>query len=57
MSLDVFKDGMPGVPNYIDWLTYTLPSDSICGIDGFTVPYAEYKKIETKLSEFGTNLT
>lgn len=53
VSLDVFKDGMPGVPNYIDWLTYTLPSDSICGIDGFTVPYAEYKKIETKLSEFG----
>ncbi len=53
VSLDVFKDGMPGVPNYIDWLTYTLPSDSICGIDGFTVPFAEYKKIETKLSEFG----
>lgn len=56
ISIEVFKDGMPGVPSYIDWLTYTLPSDSTCGIDGFTVPYAEYLKIEKKLADFGIKM-
>ncbi|MCQ2214867.1 MAG: aminopeptidase P family protein [Bacteroidales bacterium] len=56
VCLDVFKDGLPGVPSYIDWLTYTLPSDSVCGIDGFTVPYSEYLKIENKLNDFGIKM-
>lgn len=56
ISIEVFKDGMPGVPNYIDWLTYTLPSDSVCAVDGFTIPYAEYMKVEKKLAEFGIKM-
>ena len=56
VSIDVFKDGLAGVPSYADWITYTLPSEATCGVDGFTIPYAEYKILRNKLSLFGIHI-
>ncbi len=55
-AVELHKDGMPGVPDPISYLTYLLPSGSTVGVDGFTISVAEYRSYKSTLENFGINL-
>ncbi len=55
-SIELFKSGLPHVPDYITYLTNVMPSGSVVGIDGFTLPAETFKTIKKKLSDFGIKL-
>jgi Xaa-Pro aminopeptidase len=51
-SIELFKQGTPGVPDYVSYLTYVLPSGSVVGVDGFTLSYSKYKEMRKALDPF-----
>lgn len=51
-SIELFKQGTPGVPDYVSYLTYILPSGSVVGVDGFTLSYGKYKEMRRELDAF-----
>lgn len=55
-SIELFRYGMPKVPSYVQWLTYMLPSGSIVGVDGFTLPYSEYSQMQKEFAKFGIGI-
>ncbi|MDY4520787.1 MAG: aminopeptidase P family protein [Bacteroidales bacterium] len=54
--IELHKMGMPGVPDYISYLTYLLPSGSTVGVDGFTLSMTEYRALHRTLANFGIDL-
>lgn len=54
--IEVFKMGLPHIPDYIQYLTETLPSGSVLGVDGFTLPYDIYKQMKKRCSSFGIKI-
>ncbi|MCQ2203829.1 MAG: aminopeptidase P family protein [Bacteroidales bacterium] len=52
-SIELFKVGQPNVPDYVTYLTNILPSESVVGVDGFTMPLATYRKVKKELAKFG----
>lgn len=51
-SIELFRQGTPGVPDYVSYLTYVLPSGSVVGVDGFTLSYGKYKEMRKVLDPF-----
>lgn len=51
-SIELFRQGTPGVPDYVSYLTYILPSGSVVGVDGFTLSYGKYKEMRKQLDAF-----
>lgn len=47
--IDLFKVGLPGTPNYPEWLASRLPSGAKVGIDSATTSLAELRKLENIL--------
>ena len=50
--VELHKMFTPGVPDYITYLTYLLPSGSTVGVDGFTMTLSEYRTLSHKLGNF-----
>ena len=55
-SIELFKMGLPHVPDYITYLTNVMPSGSVVGVDGFTLSVELFKLIKKRLSDFGIKL-
>lgn len=55
-AIELHKAGTPGVPDYISYLTYLLPSGSTVGVDGFTLPLSEFRSLRHSLANFGIEL-
>lgn len=55
-AIELHKAGTPGVPDYISYLTYLLPSGSTVGVDGFTLPMSEFRSLRHALANFGIEL-
>ena len=55
-SIELFREGMPGVPDYITYMTNILPSGSTVGVDGFTLSYKKYLEMTKELDKFGINV-
>lgn len=54
--VELHKMFTPGVPDYITYLTYLLPSGSTVGADGFTMTMDEYRALSQKLGNFGIEM-
>lgn len=52
-AVELHKMGMPGVPDYISYLTYLLPSGGTVGVDGRTVTEEEFRSLSRTLGNFG----
>ena len=49
-GIKLFKAGMPDVPDYIEWLEQTLPTNSRIGLCGEVFPVSRVKEMKKKLS-------
>ena len=54
--IELHKEGLPGVPDPIEYLTYLLPSGAVVGVDGLTVSAADFRRWDSTLSMFGIKL-
>ncbi len=54
--VELHKMFQPGVPDYVTYLTYLLPSGSTVGVDGFTMTLTEYRNLKHKLGNFGIEM-
>ena len=50
-EINLFKQGMPGVPSFQDWLVSKLPAGSVVGIDGRTFSADEASKLSKLLKK------
>ena len=41
-TITLFRDKLPGVPTYVDWLATELPSGATVGYDGAVMSYVDY---------------
>ncbi|NLX70843.1 MAG: aminopeptidase P family protein [Clostridiales bacterium] len=55
-GIKLFKMGMPGVPDYIEWLKQSLPENSRIGICGEVFPASRVREMENKLSQKRINI-
>ena len=55
-SIELHKMGVPGVPDYVSYLTYLLPSGSKVGLDGFTISISSYRHLFRTLANFDIEL-
>jgi len=55
-GIQLFKAGMPGVPDYIEWLRQELPENSCVGICGEVFSVSKIKEMEKELSKKGISL-
>ncbi len=55
-SIELHKMGEPGVPDFVSYLTYILPSGSVVGVDGFTLSFERYKRMVDELGKFGVSV-
>lgn len=51
--VELHKEGAPGVPGYMDYLTYLLPSGAKVGVDGRTLSESQYRALRHLLGNFG----
>ncbi len=56
-GIQLFKAGMPGVPDYIEWLRQELPENSCVGICGEVFSVSKVREMEKELSKKGISLT
>lgn len=55
-GIELFKAGMPGVPDYIEWLKQELPENSCVGIWGEVFCISKVREMEKELSKKGISL-
>ena len=54
--VELFRDGVSGVPDYVSYMTYILPSGARVGVDGRTISYSEYQRVKSELGKFNISL-
>ncbi|MBP5420154.1 MAG: aminopeptidase P family protein [Bacteroidales bacterium] len=54
--IELFREGQPGVPDYVSYITYILPSGSRVGVDGRTISQVEYQRISEILDKYNIRL-
>ena len=52
----LFKKGMPGVPEYDEWLAGALAGEAKAGVDPKLLPMKDHKRLKRKLGETGVVL-
>ncbi len=55
-GIELYKTGMPGVPDYIEWLKEELPENSCVGICGEVFSVSKVREMEKELSKKGISL-
>lgn len=55
-GIDLFKDGVEGTPNYIDWIIGQVPSGGKVGVNALATSRANWEKLEQKLTDKGIQL-
>ena len=55
-TIELYKEGVSGVPTIEEFLTSELPEDAVVGCDGTCVSQAEVERMERALSAFGLSI-
>ena len=48
-GIDLFKDGVEGTPNYIDWLLSELPEGTKVGVNGLCTAHSNWELLSKRL--------
>ena len=49
-GIDLFKDGMEGTPNYIDWIISEIPENGTVAVNAIATSHANWELLTEKLS-------
>ena len=49
-GIDLFKDGMDGTPNYIDWIISEIPENGTVAVNAIATSHANWEMLTEKLS-------
>ncbi|QOW09176.1 aminopeptidase P family protein [Kaistella flava (ex Peng et al. 2021)] len=55
-GIDLFKDGMEGTPNYIDWIISEIPDNGTVAVNAIATSNANWELLTEKLSAKGRKL-
>ena len=55
-GIDLFKDGMDGTPNYIDWIISEIPENGTVAVNALATSNSNWELMQEKLSAKGKNL-
>ncbi|MCX7548331.1 aminopeptidase P family protein [Xanthomarina sp. F1114] len=55
-GIDLFKDGVEGTPEYIDWIISETTEGATIAVNGIATSHANWKALESKLSKKKRNL-
>ncbi|SFI60871.1 Xaa-Pro aminopeptidase [Kaistella treverensis] len=55
-GIDLFKDGMDGTPNYIDWIISEIPENGTVAVNALATSNTNCELLQEKLSAKGKNL-
>ncbi len=55
-GIKLFKEGIPGVPGYLEWLAAELPRGSAVGLDGRTLSLKEWESMMESFTSAGIRL-
>ena len=55
-GIDLFKDGMEGTPNYIDWIISEIPEDGTVAVNALATSHANWELLNEKLTAQGKKL-
>ena len=55
-GIDLFKDGMDGTPNYIDWIISEIPENGTVAVNAVATSHANWELLNEKLSAKGKKL-
>ena len=49
-GIDLFKEGMDGTPNYIDWIISEIPENGTVAVNAIATSHANWELLNEKLS-------
>lgn len=52
-GIDLFKDGMDGTPNYIDWIISEIPEKGTVAVNAIATSHANWEMLQEKLTATG----
>ncbi|MCX8534362.1 aminopeptidase P family protein [Chryseobacterium luquanense] len=55
-GIDLFKDGMEGTPNYIDWIISEIPSNGKVAVNALATSHSNWELLYQKLNAKNLNL-
>ncbi|MCL8006918.1 aminopeptidase P family protein [Gelidibacter japonicus] len=55
-GIDLFKDGIAGTPNYIDWIISKTPEGATIAVNGLATSHANWVDLNTKLTKHKRHL-
>ncbi|MGV8916013.1 MAG: aminopeptidase P family protein [Kaistella sp.] len=55
-GIDLFKDGMEGTPNYIDWIISEIPEGGKVAVNAIATSHANWELLQEKLSAKGRQI-
>ncbi|QAR31711.1 aminopeptidase P family protein [Ornithobacterium rhinotracheale] len=55
-GIELFKEGVEGTPDYIDWLIEQVPQGGKVGVNALATSHANWEKLEQKLNDKGIQL-
>jgi Xaa-Pro aminopeptidase len=55
-GIDLFKDGMDGTPNYIDWIMSEIPKEGAIAVNALATSHANWELLTEKLSASGRKI-
>lgn len=55
-GIDLFKDGIEGTPNYIDWIISETSEDATIAVNALATSHSNWKELEEKFNKNNRNL-
>ena len=55
-GIDLFKDGVEGTPNYIDWIIAETSEDAVVAVNSLTTSHSNWVSLEEKLNKHKRSL-
>ena len=55
-GIDLFKDGIEGTPNYIDWIISEIPQNGTVAVNAVATSHANWELLSEKLEKNGRHL-
>ncbi len=52
-GIDLFKDGMDGTPNYVDWIISEIPEKGTVAVNAIATSHANWEMLQEKLTAAG----
>lgn len=56
-GIDLFKDGIEGTPNYIDWIISEIPAGGKVAVNALATSHSNWEALDAKFSAKNISLT